>query len=78
MNKISWKCTFFSDSNETTAGYADLEPQFTLKKKEGEKVSYICKLCKPKNSVNIKSLSNLKRHLTGQHSKKDVENYEGI
>ena len=62
-------------------GYADLEPQFTLKKKEGERLLYICNLCKPKNSVisvNVKSRSNLKRHLTSQHSKKDVENYEGI
>ena len=62
-------------------GYADLEPQFTLKKKEGERLSYICNLCKPKNSVisvNVKSRSNLKRHLTSQHSKKDVENYESI
>ena len=58
-------------------GYADLEPQFTLKKKDGERLSYICNLCKPKNSVisvNVKSRSNLKRHLNSQHSKRDVEN----
>jgi hypothetical protein len=75
------KIHFFSDTNETTTGYDDLEPQFKLKKKEGEKLSYICNLCKPKNSVisvNIKSRSNLKRHLSGQHSTKDVENYESI
>ena len=72
--------TFFSDTNETKTGYADLEPQFTLKKKDGEKLLYQCNICKPSKviSVNVKSRSNLKRHLSGQHSKKDVENYEGI
>ena len=67
------KMHFCSDTIETKSVYADLEPQFTLHKKESEKLSYKCNLCKPKNSVlhcNVKSRSNLKRHLTGKHGKR--------
>ena len=58
-----------------------MEPQFTLKNEEGEKLVYQCNLCKPKPSVisvNVKSRSNLKRHLSAKHGKQDLENYEKI
>ena len=57
----------------------NLEPQFELKSKEGDKLSYQCNLCKPKTriiSANTKTRFNLKRHLSTLHSQKDVDAYE--
>ena len=58
-----------SENEEKTEKF-DMELQFALKKKDGEKLSYQCNLCKPKNSVisaNVKSRTNLKRHLSNLH-----------
>ena len=70
--KFHKNALFFSNTNKAQSVYADLEPQFTLKNEEGEKLVYQCNICKPKPSVisvNIKSRSNLKRHLTAKHQK---------
>ena len=57
-----------------------LEPQFSLKKKEGDKFSYQCNLCKPKVKLIATHLRsgkwNLKRHLSTQHTKGDVDHFE--
>ena len=56
-----------------------LEPQFSLKKMDGDKFSYQCNLCKPKVKMiaaHLRSRFNLKRHLSTQHANRDVDNFE--
>ena len=51
--------------------------RFLVIKKDGDKLSYQCNLCKPRMiTANIQTRFNLKRHLSTQHGRKDIDNFE--